>query len=364
MPAILPPVDLVNFEYVTEQRLGTNTLGQDKLIRRLKRKAGVPVFANPQVLLITGDSQPKGSIPPAEQTAAQSAYVVTEMVKVLHSNGTWQTYTPGTLTGQEYGANQGSVGPELQFISRWRAKYPFDVLHIIKETISGGCQTKGAAVGAAFSVTATGTGSTYTATGTLSGNNRLIVGAGIETGVYIPFSGFLSTVGLAGGRSGPLFGPVAVTQHNGTASWSPFEGLAYGGNSSAVNNGAKARMTIGLAALINPIIFMHLHVIGTNDKSLTGLSQAQMTLDLAGFLNILDTDHVAYGASTTIALASPNANGPSQTNVRAAIAAEIAARSGSILVDMNGRTIWDGTHWPISELNYMADTAFTGKFGP
>ena len=38
MPAILPPVDLVNFEYITTQKLGTNTLGQDKRVRRLQRR--------------------------------------------------------------------------------------------------------------------------------------------------------------------------------------------------------------------------------------------------------------------------------------------------------------------------------------
>src|SRR5437868_5548750 len=171
--------------------------------------AARPALPYSPVLLITGDSQSAGTLSTADQAAAVAAYVPTSKVKVLNSAGAFVTYTPGTITGLDHAANTGKVGSEIGFIPTFRAAFPNDTLYIIKNAESGSFQTRGVNALTAANMTSPG-GNTYTLNSgsILNGGNTLITGTGIETGVYVPFAGFLSKVGVSGGRTGAAFGPI------------------------------------------------------------------------------------------------------------------------------------------------------------
>jgi hypothetical protein len=320
-----------------------------------KQGGGGPVLAYTSVLLVTGDSQGVGTLSTADQAAAVAAYVVTANVKVLNSSGAFVTYTPGTITGVDGGSgNTGKVGSEIGFIAAFRAAYPNDTLYIIKNCASGSYQTRGAASGTAANITSPGGNGYSLNSGSLIGNNTLITGSGIETGCYIPFSPFLASVGLAGGRSGAAFGPTAITQYNGTISWSSTEGLTYNGNSANINNGARAAIVAGLALLTSPRIVAHVHNIGTNDAGLA--SAAAFATDLDNIYTRFGADFAGYNLAKTVLVRSTTGQ-TSSTTVRAA---QLAKRNQTsiFLLDTDSYTKWDGTHWDLAAHTDMGGKIF------
>lgn len=308
------------------------------------------------VLLITGDSQSVGTLSAADQAAAVAAYVPTSRVLVRNAAGAFVPYTPGTITGMDHAANTGKVGSEIGFIPAFRAVYPNDTLYIIKEGESGSFQTRGVASGTAANITSTG-GNTYTLNSgaILNGGNTLITGTGIETGVYIPFAGFLSKVGASGGRSGPAFGPTALTQYNGTTSWSSTEGLIYNGNSASITNGVRARIVAGLALLTAPKVVTHLHYTGTNDAGLADASA--FPTDLDGIFTRFNADLTSAYANVKQVLARVGTGITSSTPVRAA---QLAKRDQIkiCLLDTDTYVRWDLTHWDLAAHTDMGNKAF------
>jgi lysophospholipase L1-like esterase len=307
------------------------------------------------VLWLMGDSQGRGTMSTAGQASAVAAYTPT--ANVLLWNGTaWVTYTPGTSAGVDFGSVVGNVGSEIGYIAAFRAKYPNNKLYVVKDTAAGSAQTRGNPVGSAFNIT--GGSNTYTVnSGTLFGSNTLITGTGIETGVYIPFSGFLAKVGLNGGRSGAGFGPGAVTQYNGTLSWSITEGLVYQGNSAGINNAAHARLVAALASLTSPRLVSIGYCLGTNDKSFTSVGSAFAT-DIGAFFTQVaadvDTSHAVWS------ILRPLANGgPSDAAVRTALANQAATSPSTIkVVDMDAYGTWDGVHFDLDGETYFGQQTF------
>lgn len=317
------------------------------------------------VLVVKGDSQAKGTAD--DQAAFVAAYVADPKVQILNAAGAFVQYTPGTAggSGLAYGSNDTGVGPEIGFIAKFRAAYPASTLYIIKEGNPGAFQARGPAIGGAFNISSVG-GNAYTVnSGALSGSNTLVVGAGIETGVYIPFSNFLSVAGLNGGRSGPAFGPSAVTQYNATLSWSPTEGLCYSGNSGNINNAARARLVSALATLVsggkNPQIIATMLVLGTNDKTDTG-STATFQTDTTAFINQYRAGWSISGVPTTMARVTNSGSGG--LTVRAAQLAIKGAMTKVGLVDMDAQPISaDSVHWRIAGLQAMGGAAFDFTYG-
>lgn len=306
------------------------------------------------VLLVTGDSQANGTAD--DQAAYVASYTVSPRVKIRNAAGAWVTYTPGTSgsAGIEFGANGTGAGPEIGFIERFLATYSND-LYIHKDSASGSFQTRGSTIGGALNITSPGGNSYSVNSGTLAGNNTLITGAGIETGCYIPFNAFLSSVGVAGGRSGAAFGPVAVTQYNGTLSWSSTEGLQYNGNSGNINNGMRARLAASLASLTTPQVIAHMHVLGSNDKGYAGGTAFQT--DSTAFITRIRSD---FAMSTTpIIQPRVNNSGVQATAVRTA---QANLRSGTArfgLVNMDAQALSaDSLHWRGSALRNIGAASF------
>ncbi|WBL75611.1 hypothetical protein I3J27_21500 [Bradyrhizobium xenonodulans] len=318
---------------------------------------GGPALAYSPVLLITGDSQAAGTLSTTDQNAAVAAYVPTSKIKVRNIAGAFVTYTPGTITGVDFGANTGKVGTEIGFIALFRAAFPNDTLYIIKEAASGSYQTRGLNAATAANLTSAG-GNTYTLNSgsILNGANTLITGTGIETGVYVPFAGFLSKVGVAGGRSAPAFGPVDLSgQYNGTLSWSSTEGLTYNGNSASITNGARARIVAGMALLTTPKIVAHVHNIGTNDIALA--TAAAFATDLDNIYARFTADIPGYATDAKTILVRSPTGGASSTTVRDA---QLAKRDQVkiFLLDTDSYTRWDGTHWNLVAHTDMGNKAF------
>lgn len=308
------------------------------------------------VLLVTGDSQSNGTAD--DQAAYVASYTVSPRVKIRNAAGAWVTYTPGTSgsSGLEFGANGTGAGPEIGFIERFLATYAND-LYIHKDSASGSFQTRGSTIGGALNITAGAASNTYTLnSGALAGNNTLITGTGIEVGCYIPFGGFLANVGVSGGRStGGAFGPVAVTQYNGTLSWSSTEGLQYNGNSAAINNGMRARLAASLASLTTPQIIAHMHVLGSNDKGYAGGTGFEA--DSTAFITRIRSD---FAMSTTpIIQPRVNNSGVQATAVRTAQANLRAGTARFGLVNMDAQALSaDSLHWRGAALRNIGAASF------
>jgi len=324
---------------------------------------GAPRFSRPIVAILIGDSQPFGTLNTGEQATAVAAYTVTDKVKVGQtSNGTavsWTTYTPGTACGIEAGSNSGNVGMEIGFINAFRAAYPNDTLYLIKETQSGSYQTRGASTGAA-NITSAGN-NTYTVNSGTVGGQTLVVGSGIETGVYVPFGLFLANVGLAGGRSGAAFGPVAITKYAGNLSWSSTEGLTYNGNSAQIDNGMRARGLALLALLTNPLVVAFNYCIGTND-ALASLGANHAT-DLDNFYTRLNANFPLTNAVWNFI--RPALNGGGAATVRSNIATKAATDPTKMkVIDMDAQNRWDGTHWDLTGVTFAGAQCFANTVFP
>lgn len=304
------------------------------------------------VLFMTGDSQSVGTLSTTDQAAAVAAYVVTPRVQCLNASGQWVTYTPGTMTGMDFAGNEGKVGSEIGFIPLLLAKYT-NTFYIDRDGASGSTQTRGPVLGNTANLTSPGNNGYTLNSGTIAGNNILITGTGIETGCYIPFSPFLANVGLNGGRTGAAFGPTAIQQYNAVLSWSSTEGLAYNGNSAAINNGARARLIAALALLTSPRIIAHIHNIGTNDTGVP--SGANMQTDLGNMLTRFGAD-LPYSFAKTILIRSTLGNSQS-TAVRAAQLA-LRDQTKTFLFDTDSYTKWDGVHWDLAAHTDMGAKAF------
>ncbi|MET0409421.1 MAG: hypothetical protein ABW006_13745 [Hyphomicrobium sp.] len=311
--------------------------------RTAKGGGGGPALAYSPVVFLMGDSQSLANLSAADQAAAVAAYGVTDKIKILNASNQFVTYTPGTIAGLHFGGNVGNVGQEIGIIQKFRATYPNDTLYIVKDSFSGSHQTRGIGVGTA-NVTSTGNANITVNSGTLN-NGDLIVGLGIETGVYLPFGGFLSKVGLAGGRTGAAFGPVSATRYAGNASWSNAEGLCYNGYGGAINNGVRARLVAALPLLTNPRIVAVQYNLGTND-ALNNVAATYAT-ELDAFVARLGSDvDLSHAVWNLVRWANAGAGASA---VRTALANKASANPSKFkIIDTDGYTRWDTTHWDLA----------------
>jgi hypothetical protein len=309
------------------------------------------------VMLFLGDSQVRGPLDSTQQTAAINSYTVTNKIQTLNASGNFVTYTPGTITGIDNGNNNGYVGPEMAYIKQFLVNYPNNTLYLIKRAESGSYQTRGVSYGTA-SVTSPGNNTVTVNSGTIN-SNSLLVGSGIETGVYFPFTGFLSAVGLAGGRVGPAFSNVTANLYNGTISWSSTEGLTYNGNSGNTNNGVRALIISAISSLISagktPVVYGLAYILGTNDMGNSTTAAAFQT-DMQTFITRIKSDLPL--STTKIVVVRPGTGSVGSTQVRSAMQSVVGANPNMSMIDTDSYNRYDGTHWDITGLNAIGDNIF------
>lgn len=324
-----------------------------------QRRAG-PTLDYTPVVIFMGDSQAYGNTESGGQAALVAAYgTPSDKIKVRNAAGQWVTYTPGTITGLQAGANIGQVGSEMEFALRWRAAYPNDTLYLIKDTASGAFQGRGVSTGTFTASCASGNIMTVTsAAGTYPPSNSVLTGSGLPASTYTPFSVggqpgnfYLTTVGTAG-YSGGTWGSTTVTRYNGTLSWSPASGLTYNGHSNSASNGARARWVSALASLANPRIIGMAHILGTNDFANAGTGAA-FADELAAFWTRIAGDMDFSHAAIVMPRIWSASNG-----VRAAQAAFKDAQAQWFMANTDDLTRHDGTHWNAAGLVSLGDRIF------
>src|SRR6478609_10422069 len=85
-----------------------------------------------QVLMVVGDSTMQSGWSTADQNAAVASYTASPLIHVMNQDGAFVQYTPGTMAGLNHLANSPLCGPELQFVQRWKSRFPTKDLYICK----------------------------------------------------------------------------------------------------------------------------------------------------------------------------------------------------------------------------------------
>ena len=322
------------------------------------------------VLIVMGDSNARGSATAPDQAAYVAAYVPDPKVQVLNASNVFVQYVPGTLAGMNGLANTGNVGAEIGFIRRFRAAWPNNTLYIIKLASVGSTQTRGpGSTGTPQAITASITAGKITPTSpaALLAANGLILGEGLPTGLITGgaetgVTSYCYTIGSTTLPSGLNVASQAMTYYPAsvtTGAWSPAEGTLWSGLASSITNGYRNKSVVGLGTLATKKIVAVMHMLGTNDKA-SPLGAAVWTRYQADAQALIASMKANWSlpASQPIILARVRGSDTGSLAVRSYQQDIVTADPQCQLMDMDGYSTHDGTHFPISQLDLIGDAVF------
>lgn len=317
--------------------------------KRLRALVGArPALPYAPVFIITGDSQSVGT--GNDEAAARAAFVPNNKALVRNLAGAWVNWDPNGVTGLSFGANTNKIGAAIGIIEEMRRLYPDQTIYIIGDGFSGSFQGRSPVV-ATITASIAGNIATRTAGGAFIGDH-LVTGTGVPLGTKTLFQATDANnwyVGKTGQTSNVNYTVASTSMdlRNGYLTWATDESTAYLG-SGQTQNGVRKRVVDGLASLVGqgltPKIVLHLHITGTNDKSLqTSADDYGAALD--AFLARRDADWPMTDAITVMPRVGPDADAATQT-VRNA---QMARRSSTFrLIDTDSYTRHDAVHWTVA----------------
>lgn len=327
------------------------------------------------VLVGIGDSQWKGTVPPADATSYYETYVTSPNIKVLDAGGNWVMYDPANgRAGVDFIAgNYGEPGFEAGYISAWRENFGETPLYIAKNFLPGSTASKNQStygaqiIGSISGNILTVTTSIPAQDAALQGGGTLIVGTGIPEGTYVDSwlggnSYQVYRVGLSG-----AFPPLSVP--GGTLmglysvffSWSALSGGLYLGFGGIPNlTGFRGKLTTALAKLANPRIITWVTGLGSNDSSFIE-SATTFSNENVALLNRISADFNL--SSAQIVMANATFGAFVATVTAAQLANKNLAPTRRKLFPTNTYTPWDGVHFPLVDVTDFGRKAFGATFG-
>jgi len=281
----------------------------------------------------------------------------------MNQDGAFVQYTPGTMAGLNHLANSPLCGPELQFVQRWKSRFPTKDLYICKCAAGGATQARGNAYG---TDTTSANAGVLTSTGPV-GANTVLIGTGIPTGTYVldTSAHTLGTIGTVGQNTSITFASTTTSLLDGMNSGSPTEGCLYSGHFGLISNGVRGLINTAISGLNNPRIRAMIYSFGINDCA-TSLSDATNLFprDMAAFFSQFDIDFPVANSVIKRFLLRPKLDGASsqQDVIRAAVANEAATRSNTYMIDTDSYVRWDNVHYDKAGITIASNFAFDHTF--